>query len=139
MQTGDGGAVDAAAQARIRADVLSVLPLAKLDNWQTRTTQLARDILERLQVNRPVELIGEYVRPWCDAVAPIAMEEYLKPLSKGLSETLPAFLANALLDLIHNPHEWARLRAQNELMPKGCGGAAQARGAGSHAGAHRDR
>jgi cytochrome P450 len=35
----------------------------------------------------------------------------------GISETLPAFLANAWLALLRHPAEFARLRAQPELMP----------------------
>jgi hypothetical protein len=46
------------------------------------------------------------------------MEEYLKPLSIELTETLPGFLANALHDLIRNPDEFARLRSEKELVPR---------------------
>jgi cytochrome P450 len=118
LQTGESGIVDAAAQQRARADVLAALPLAKLDAWQARITPLALDLLDRLPADRPVDLVSEFVKPWCNAVAPIVMEAHLKPLSKGLSETLPSFLANALLDLLRNPVEFARLRAELELMPR---------------------
>lgn len=46
------------------------------------------------------------------------MAAHLKPLAKGLTDTLPFFLANALLDLLRNPAEFARLRAEPDLMPR---------------------
>jgi cytochrome P450 len=118
LQTGEAGTIDAAEQQRIRVDVLAALPLARIDDWQTRIMPLALHLLDRLPANRPVDLMSEFVRPWCDEVAPIVMEEQLKPLSKGLADTLPSFLANALLDLLRNPDEFARLRAEPELGPR---------------------
>jgi cytochrome P450 len=118
VQTGESGIIDAAEQQRIRADVLAALPLAKLDDWQTRIAPLARDLLKRLPTDCSVDLMSDFIRPWCNAVAPIVMEEYLKPLSKGLLDTLPAFLANALVDLLRNPSELARLHDEADLTPR---------------------
>jgi cytochrome P450 len=120
LQTGESGTIDAAAQQRARADVLAALPLAKLEEWQACIAPLALNILERLPADRPVDLVSEFLKPWCDAVAPIVMEEHrnLKPLSKGLSDTLPSFLAHALLDLLRNPPEFARLRAEPVRMTR---------------------
>jgi cytochrome P450 len=118
LQTGEAGAVDAATQQQARAGVLAALPLARLDNWQSRIAPLASSLLDRLPTDRPVDLVSEFLKPWCEAVAPIVMEEYLKPLSKGLTDTLPSFLANALLDLLRNPLEFARLRAEPDAMTK---------------------
>jgi hypothetical protein len=118
VQTGESGPVDAAAQLKTRSDVLAALPIAKLDDWQTRIAPLTNDILDRLPVDHPVDLVAEFVKPWCDAITPVVMEEYLKPLAIGLSDTLAGFLANALHDLIHNPEEFARLRSEQDLMPR---------------------
>jgi cytochrome P450 len=119
VQTGDSGTVDAAEQQRARADVLAALPASRVEDWQTQITPLALDLLDRLPSDRPVDLVSEFIRPWCNAVAPIVMEKHLKPLSKGLSDTLPSFLGNALLDLLRNPAEFARLRADPDVATRG--------------------
>lgn len=118
VQTGEAGIVEAAAQQQARADVLAALPLAKLADWQARSTTLALEVLDGLPTDRPVELVGEFLRPWCDALTQIVMEANLKKLSKGLTETLPSFLGNALLDLFRNPAEFARLRTEPDVMAR---------------------
>jgi cytochrome P450 len=118
VQTGESGPVDAAAQLKTRADVLAALPVARLDGWQTRIAPITDDILDHLPVDRPVDLVAEFVKPWCDAIAPVVMEEYLKPLSIGLSDTLAGFLANALHNLIGGPDQFARLRSEQDVMPR---------------------
>jgi cytochrome P450 len=118
VQTGESGPVDAAAQLKTRADVLAALPIAKLDGWQTCIAPITNDILDQLPVDRPVDLVAEFVKPWCSAIAPVVMEEYLKPLAIGLSDTLAGFLANALHNLIRDPDQFARLRSGQDLMPR---------------------
>jgi cytochrome P450 len=118
VQTGESGPVDAAAQLKTRADVLAALPVARLDGWQTRIAPITDDILDHLPVDRPVDLVAEFVKPWCDAIAPVVMEEYLKPLAIGLTDTLPGFLANALHNLIRDGDEFARLRSEQDLVPR---------------------
>ena len=118
VQTGESGPVDTAAQLKTRADVLAALPIAKLEGWQTRIAPITNAMLNRLPTDRPVDLVAEFIKPWCDAIAPVVMEEYLKPLSIGLTDTLPGFLANALHNLIGDPDEFARLRSEQDVMPR---------------------
>jgi hypothetical protein len=118
VQTGESGPVDAPAQLKTRADVLAALPIAKLDGWQRRIAPITNDILDRLPVERPVDLVAEFVKPWCDAIASVVMEDYLKPLAIGLSDTLPGFLSNALHNLIRDPDEFARLRSEQDVMQR---------------------
>ena len=118
LQTGRSGPIDAEEQQRARAQVLAALPLARSDEWQPRMEASARDILARLPEDRSIDLVSALVKPWCQAAVPIVMPGYLKPLSKGLTETLPAFLSNALLDLIRNPDELRKLRAEPQSMTR---------------------
>jgi hypothetical protein len=71
VQPGESGPVDATAQTKTRADVLAALPIANLDGSQTRIAPITDNILNRLPVDRPVDLAVEFVKPWCDAIAPV--------------------------------------------------------------------
>jgi len=118
VQTGESGPVDAEEQLRARAEVLAALPAGKVDEWREAIAPRAQELLDRLPVDRPVDLVSEFIRPWCDAIAAAVMVENLKPLSKGLADTLPSFLGNALHDLIENPSEFARLRGATDAGPR---------------------
>src|SRR5215471_18922566 len=52
-----------------RAEIQAGLPAERIAEWQCRLETLARQIVDRLPSDRPVDLITEFVRPWGAAAA----------------------------------------------------------------------
>jgi len=102
VQTGEAGPIDEGEQKRKRAEMLAALPAARVDAWRMAILPLALQVLDGLPEDRPVDLVGEFVRPWCAAIAPVIMEAPLKALQTSLTDTLPAFLASALLAMLES-------------------------------------
>jgi cytochrome P450 len=149
----------------MRAQVLAALPPAALPpvkraEWQIAVEALAHRMIRTLPANRPVDLVGEVLRPWSVEIAILSLRDpptrkrslrrilrsraagrtassgrlsgklaktrfefffRKRPGDKsafiGISETLPAFLADAWVALLRHPAELARLRAQPDLIP----------------------
>ena len=56
---------DEAAQHALRARVLEAFSAAKLNEWQTKIERVADELPARF----PVELVTEFIQPWCAAAA----------------------------------------------------------------------
>jgi len=117
VQTGSSGPLDEAAQLQARAQVLEALTSAKVEEWRARVASLTAEFLDRLPVGRSFDLVRDFLQPWAKALAETEPDAG-KSLRTGIAETLPSFLANALLDLLQNPAEFARLRADVELASR---------------------
>jgi hypothetical protein len=114
-QTGSSGPLDESAQLQARAQVLESLSGAKVEEWRARIASVTSEFLDRLPVGRPFDLVRDFLLPWARA---LAEPDAGKSLRTGVAETLPSFLANAFLDLLRNPAEFARLRADASVMPR---------------------
>lgn len=117
VQTGSSGPLDEAAQLQAREQVLALLTSAKIEEWRARVASLTSGFLDRIPVGRTFDLVREFLQPWARALAETEPDSG-KSLRKGISQTMPSFLANALLDLVQNPSAYARLRADTEGMPR---------------------
>ena len=82
-----------------------------------RVASVTSEFLDRLPVGRPFDLVRDFLQPWAKALAETEPDAG-KSLRTGIAETLPSFLANAFLDLLQNPAEFARLRGDAEMMPR---------------------
>ena len=112
-QTGAAGPIDEATQLRARTEVLEALAGTRAEEWRGRVVSSLRDALDRLPIGQPVDLATDFLQPWASALT--ATEPHAgKSLFTGVSETLPNFLANALLDLVHNPDRLADLRGSSD-------------------------
>jgi cytochrome P450 len=156
---------DETGRLRLRPDVQESLAASRLAEWQAQMQPPARGALEALPRDRPVDLLGEFVKPWCLTLAmlvtgadpadrerlselgstvfagtgepdcsPLRAEaaratvelervfEHLgvpmgEPTFIAISQTSARLLSNAWLALFSHPSEYARLRAQPDLMP----------------------
>ena len=116
-QTGSAGPLEEAAQLQARTQVLEALTSAKVEEWRTRIASVTSEFLDRMPVGRPFDLVGEFLQPWAKALAETEPNAG-KSLRTGIAETLPAFLANALLNLVQNPAEFGRLHNGGDLVPR---------------------
>jgi len=117
VQTGSAGPLDEAAQLQARAQVLESLSGAKVEEWRARVAALTSEFLDQVPVGQPVDLVSDFLQPWGKALAE-AEPDTGKSLRTGVAETLPSFLANALLDLLQNPAEFARLRGEKDVVAR---------------------
>ena len=117
VQTGSAGPLDEAVQAEARAQVLEALGGAKVEEWRARVASVTSEFVDRIPVGRPFDLVGDFLQPWAKALAE-SEPDAGKSLRTGVAETLPSFLAGALLDLLQSPAEFARLRGNGELMAR---------------------
>jgi cytochrome P450 len=156
---------DEIGRLRLRGDVLEALSAARLSEWQAQLEQPTRSAIHALATDRPVDLLGEFTKPWCltlamlvtgadpddrerlselgnavfagtgepegsilklDAARATAELERIfhrlavpmgEPTFIAVSQTLARLLSNAWLALVEHPAEYARLRAQPDLMP----------------------
>lgn len=63
---------DKMAQTRLRAETLAALSASKLANWEAQINLLANSMVAALPVDRPVDVIQEFARPWSLTLAVIA-------------------------------------------------------------------
>ena len=74
---------DHAAQQRIRAEVQTAFSPTQLAEWRARLAPLADSLLGQFPVDRPVDIVQEFAKPWCLSAAEIvtgsdpASREYL--------------------------------------------------------------
>src|SRR5262249_17744883 len=61
---------DDAAQERIRAEVQAAFPPSRLSHWRRRLEALRYEMPR----NRPLDLVGEFVEPWCVEAAESIVE-----------------------------------------------------------------
>jgi len=54
---------------RMRSETASALSSARLTEWQGVMDRAAREIVTRLSVSEPVDLVAQFARPWCLIVA----------------------------------------------------------------------
>lgn len=94
---------------------IAILVLGLGPSEERRLVRLARDRCD--DEHGPVRTLR---RKWANAEFERLFRgrDIEKSTFIGVSETLPAFLANAWLVLLRHPVEFARLRARPELMPK---------------------
>lgn len=155
---------DETGRLRLRPDVQDALSASRLSEWQAQLQQPTRCALDALPRDRPVDLLGEFAKPWCLTVAMLvtgadpADRERLSELGNtvfagtgapdgspqkadaarataeleqvfehlgvpmgeptfiAISQTSARLLSNAWLALVSHPAEYARLRAQPDLM-----------------------
>jgi cytochrome P450 len=62
---------DTGMQSRLRSETLAALSAAKLAEWQAQIEPLAYTLIDRLPGERPVDIVGEFARPWSLATAVI--------------------------------------------------------------------
>jgi hypothetical protein len=60
---------DDGARLQMRAETLEALSPAKLREWRDQLLILAKERLEKLRTNEPVDLLDEFARPLCVALA----------------------------------------------------------------------
>jgi len=60
---------DETGKLRVRPGMLEALSAAHLAEWQPRVESLAEAVLDRLPVDRPIEILSEFAKPWCLSVA----------------------------------------------------------------------
>ena len=58
------GDLDQAAHLRFRGEAAAALSPETLQAWQVELEPLARDMLSRLPLDRPVDPISEFAEPW---------------------------------------------------------------------------
>lgn len=156
---------DETGRLRLRPDVQEALSATRLAEWQAQLQQPTRRDLDALPTDRPVDLLGEFAKPWClalamrvtgadqrdrerlsqlgntvfagtgkpegsalraDAARATAELERVfqhlgvpmgEPTFIAISQTSARLLSNSWLALLSHPVEYARLRAQPDLMP----------------------
>ena len=156
---------DETGRLRLRTDVQEALSASRLAEWQAQLEGPALSAIRALPTDRPVDLLGEFAKPWCLTVAMLvtgadpADRERLSELGNtvfsgtgepegsvrkadaaratvelervfqhlgvpmgeptfiAISQTSARLLSNAWLALLSHPAEYARLRAQPDLMP----------------------
>jgi cytochrome P450 len=156
---------DETGRLRLRPDVQEALSASRLAEWQAQIQQPTRSALDALPTDHPVDLLGEFAKPWClslamlvtgadpgdrerlsvlgntvfagtgapdgsalkaDAARATAELERVfqhlgvpmgEPTFIAISQTSARLLSNAWLALLSHPAEYARLRAQPDLMP----------------------
>ena len=115
--------------AQVREALLDALSPQKILGWQSEIEQDLRRILGALRDGEPVDLVGQVLRPWTLNMAmrgrfPLLRIRVIrkvwfrnrqaeKSLFVGISETLPAFLANAWVALLKHPQKIAP-----DMIPK---------------------
>src|SRR5579872_1986843 len=60
---------DETGRLRVRGDLLDAISPARLAEWQPQMQELADKSAERLPLDRPVDLLGEFAKPWALALA----------------------------------------------------------------------
>ena len=139
-------AQSAEALLKLRAETFAALSPAALAGWREQLTAMANRMVDELPLRRPVDLIGEFLEPWCAAMAVMVtgadpadgvrlvelarradaraeLERALpnsamgEPVFMALSQTLPCFLGRAWLALLRDPRQLLRLQARSDLMP----------------------
>ncbi len=115
--------------AHVRDAVMESLSPQKISSWQQEIEADLQRIFKALPAERPVDLVAQVLRPWTLNMA-MREKSFLlrsrvirklwfrkrqadKSLFIGISETLPAFLANAWLALLQHPE-----KIHPDLIPK---------------------
>jgi cytochrome P450 len=115
--------------AQVREALLEALSPQKISGWQSEIESDLRRTVDALPVGRPVDLVEQVLQPWTLNMAmrghsPLLRARVVrrlwlrkrqseKSLFVGISETLPAFLANAWLALLEHPQ-----KIEPEMIPK---------------------
>jgi cytochrome P450 len=60
---------DEIGRLRLRPDVQEALSASKLAEWQAQMEQPTRCALEAVTADRPIDLLGEFAKPWCLTLA----------------------------------------------------------------------
>jgi cytochrome P450 len=60
---------DEIGRLRLRPDVQEALSASKLAEWEVQMERPTRRALESLSADRPVDLLGEFAKPWCLTLA----------------------------------------------------------------------
>ncbi len=84
---------DEVGRLRLRPDVQESLAAAKLAEWQAQLAEPTRSAIGALPTDRPVDLLGEFAKPWCLGLAMLvtgAEAAHRQRLSELGTRCLPA-------------------------------------------------
>lgn len=111
---------DHAVQQRLRAETLAALSAPNLAQWHGRFLEIARDLAERLASDCPVEVVHEFVQPYCLGAAEIVTGA--DPAHSGNLLTLATEIANSSADPLADDLRSRASAASGELaryFPRG--------------------
>ena len=60
---------DETGKLRLRSTMLDALAAPRTAEWQPHAENLAEAALDQLETDRPVEILGNFAKPWCLSIA----------------------------------------------------------------------
>jgi cytochrome P450 len=87
---------DESHRLKLRAETIAALTPAKLSEWREQFAAVAKRRMGELATDRPVDLIGEFLQPWCLDIAIVATgaDPADRARLRALASRLSAFAKN---------------------------------------------